>query len=450
VRVRHIHHYEIEGKTEERYVDIIASPVKDSEGNILEVVEVMRDVTEARRLEEQIEEASKNLLALNVIASTVSQSMDLDTVLNAAFDKVLELMEGTTGGILLLDEESQTLSYRVYRGLSEEFVKTVAGLKLGEGITGRVAKQEKPIYVDDLSKDPRITCSAVIKEGLRAFASLPLRSKNKLLGVMNVASHTERPFSRQDIELLTSIANQIAVVIENAALYNEVQLKEEMRGELLRQIISTQEEERKRIARELHDETSQALSGVAVNIQAIIEALPLDTKQVKAKLQKIQSLTINTLNEIHRVIYELRPSLLDDLGLAAAVEWHAESYLRAAGIKVHLETDGVERRLPAEVETALFRIIQEATANIVRHAGAENTSIALEFKESSIAIRIEDNGRGFDLDKVIKSKDRWRGLGLLSMKERAEFLGGMLKIQSRPGIGTQIVAEIPVNGEVSK
>lgn len=449
VRVSHIHRYNIGGKPEERHVDIIASPVKDSQGNILEVVEVMRDVTEARRLEQQIVETNQNLLALNAIASTVSQSMDLDTVLNAALDKVLELLKGNTGGILLLDDESQTLSYRAYRGLSEEFVEGIAGLKLGEGIAGRVAQLGEPIYVDDISKDPRLTRSVVIKEDLKSFASVPLRSKNKVLGVMNIASRTVGPFSHQDIQLLTSIANQIAVAIENAELYNEVQRKEEMRGELLRQIIFTQEEERKRIARGLHDETSQALTGLAVNLQVVMDALPLDTDQVKAKLRGIQSLAINTLDEIHRVIYELRPSLLDDLGLVAAINWYAENYLEAAGVKAHLETVGVDRRLSVEIETALFRIIQEAATNVVRHAGADSASIDLEFKEESVAIRIKDNGSGFDLDQVMRSNDKGRGLGLLSMRERVEFLGGKLSIQSRPGFGTQVAAEIPIDREIS-
>ena len=444
VRVSHVHRDDMGGKPEERCVDIIASPLKDSRGQIVEMVELMRDVTEEKRLKAQTVETTQNLLALGTIASTVSQSLDLNTVLDTALDKVLELIEGNTGGILLLDSESQTLSYRVYRGLSQEFVEGIAGLRLGEGIAGRVAQLGEPIYVDDISKDPRLTRSVVIKEGLRAFASVPLRSKNKLLGVMNVASHSPRQFSHQDIQLLTSVANQVAVVIENARLYNEMRHKDEMRGELLRQIISTQEEERKRIARELHDETSQALTSLAVHLQAVMDALPLHTNQIKARLARIRSLAVNTLDEIHRLTYELRPSLLDDFGLVAAVKWLAENRLEAAGIKVHLETDGREKRLPIEVETALFRIVQEAATNIVRHASADWATIALEFKENSVVVRIEDNGRGFDPDQAIRLTDNGRGAGLLSMKERADFLGGGLRIQSRPGFGTQIAAEIPI------
>jgi len=448
VRVSHTHLYDTRGETQERDVDIMASPVRDSQGNITEVVELMRDVTETRRLEQQIREAHQHLLALNAIASTLSTSLDLDTVLNSALDKVLELMKGDTGGILLLDEESQTLSYRVYRGLSEEFVKGIAGLRLGEGIAGKAAQLGEPIYVDNISEDPRLTRSVVIKEGLRAFASVPLQSKNKVLGVMNITSHSIRRFTPEDIQLLNSIGNQIAITIENAKLYSEVQRKEQLRGELLNLVISTQEEERKRIARGLHDETSQALTSLAVNLEAIIAILPSDADEAKAKLRGIQSLALKTLDEIHKIIYELRPTLLDDLGLVAAVKWHAENYLEAAGIKVHLETAGLERRLPAQIETALFRIIQEATTNIVRHADAESTSISLEFNETCIAIHIEDDGKGFDLNEVMRSRDGERGLGLLSMEERAELLGGHLSIKSRPGLGTQITVKIPIEQEI--
>ncbi|MFQ5875114.1 MAG: GAF domain-containing protein [Dehalococcoidia bacterium] len=445
VRLTHYHHGAEDD--EEKCVDIIASPVRDSQGNTIEVVELLRDVTEARRLEQQIIAANQELLALNAIAGTVAQSLDLDTILNSAFDKVLELMKASTGGILLLDEESQTLCYRIHRGLSEEFVHGVASLRLGEGIAGRVAQSGEAIYVEDISQDPRLTRPVVITEGLRAFASVPLQSKNRVMGVMNIASHTQRQFTAGDIRLLNIIGNQIAIAIENAGLYQEVQRKEAARGELLREVISIQEEERKRISRGLHDETSQALTSLAVGLEAALAALPPGANGVKAKLREMQSLAINTLDEIHRVIYELRPTLLDDLGLIAAVKWYAEGHLEAAGIKMYLETAGQERTLPPHVETAVFRIVQEAITNIVRHAGAESTSISLEFRERSIGVYIEDDGIGFDLDEVMSSADRRRELGLLGMKERVELLGGSLSLRSRPGLGTQVAVEIPLERE---
>lgn len=241
----------------------------------------------------------------------------------------------------------------------------------------------------------------------------------------------------------------ITEVVELMRDVTEAKRLEQQIRELLNLIISTQEEERRRIARGLHDETSQALTSLAVNLEAIIAILPSDADEVKTKLKGIQSIAVKTLGEIHKVIYRLRPTLLDDLGLVAAVKWHAENYLEAAGVTVHLETAGSERRLPAQIETALFRIIQEATTNIVRHADAESVSLSLEFNKTSVAIHIEDDGRGFDLKEVMRSRDGERGLGLLSMEERAQLLGGVLSIKSRPGFGTQIAVEIPILPEVT-
>lgn len=444
-RATHIHVYYAKGEKRERYLDIITSPIMDSQGNVIAVTELVRDVTEAKELELEITEAQRNLLALNAIASVLSQSLDLDTVLNSALDKTLEIMKADTGGILLPDEEKQMLCYRVHRGLSRKYVQEVC-CRLGEDISGRVAQTGKSIVVEDISIDPRTTHSALINaEGLRAFASVPLCSKEKILGVMNIASRKARKFSSKDIQLLENIAAQVAIAIENAKLHQEVQHKDEIRGELLREILSIQEEERRRIARELHDETSQALAGLAASLEAVIGMLPPTTDKIKTRLRKAQSQSISILGEIHKLIYELRPTLLDDLGLVAAVRWLADNSLGADKVKVDFKTIGRERRLSHQLETTLFRVIQEVVSNIARHAYASNVGISLHFKKSVIKVNIIDDGKGFDVEEAISSKDRPRGLGLLGMKERVELVNGTLSIRSRPdGSGTKIDMEIPL------
>ena len=374
---------------------------------------------------------------------------DLDAILNLALDKALELVGENSGGILLLNEQSQTLAFRVSRGLSDRFIRSTAGLKVGEGIPGLAAKLREPIHTDDIAKDSKLKSPTAKDEGIHAYASVPIRSKGKVLGVMDVVSHIPRRFDSQEIHLLNSIGNQVAIAIENTRLYEEVQRHEEMQRELLGQIISTQEDERRRIARGLHDETSQALTGFTVSLETVIATLPPSVTEAKNKLREIQSRVVETLEEIHRVVYELRPTVLDDLGLIAAVQWHVENYLRPTGIEAHFETEGEERRLPLQVETALFRIVQEASTNIVRHAEAESASVTLEFNDSSIAIHIEDDGKGFDIREVMSKREGGRGLGLLGMRERAEFLGGTCSLWSRPGFGTQFDIEIPID-EVSQ
>ena len=396
-RVTYVHVYYVKGAKREKYLDIIASPITDSEGNITAVTELMRDVTEAKELELKIAEAHRNLLALNTIANVVSQSLDLDTVLSSALDKILEIMKVNTGGILLLNEEKQMLCYRVHHGLSKEYVQGVC-CHFGEGIAGKVAQTGEAILVKDISKDPRAAHHDLIAaEGLRAFASVPLWSKDRVLGVINIASHEARKFSSEDIQLLNSAAAQIVIAVENARLHQEVQRKDEMRGELLREIFSIQEEERRRIARELHDETSQVLASLTASLEAASSMLPASAAKTKAMLRKAQALSINILDETHKLIYELRPTLLDDLGLVAATRWLVDTTLGTAGVTVSFKTSGRERRLSPQLETTLFRAIQEAVNNIAKHAYPKNAGVSLYFKKSVIRVRVRDDGKGFEL-----------------------------------------------------
>ncbi len=445
-RATHVHIYYDNGEKRERYVDIIASPITDSHGNVSAVTELMRDVTEIKELELQTAKAHEDLSALNTITSAVSQSLDLDTVLNSALDKTLEIMTANIGGILLLDKERQMLCYRVHRGLSNRYVREMC-LRLGEGIAGRVAQTGEAILVEDISTDPRAAhLDLIATEGIRAFASVPLHSREKVLGVLNIASHEAYKLSSEDAQLLYSIAAQVAIAVENAKLHQEVQRKEEIHGALLQEMFSIQEEERRRIARKLHDEASQVIASLAASLEAAALMLPTSADKTKATLRKVQAQSAISLHGIHNLIYELRPTLLDDLGLVAAIRWLVDNKLGAAGVTVNLKTTGQARRLAPQLETILFRVIQEAVYNIAKHAHAKNADVSLHFKKSVIGVRIRDDGRGFDVEEAISLKDRPRGLGLLGMKERVELTNGTLNIQSRPGGGgTEIDIEIPMN-----
>jgi len=245
-------------------------------------------------------------------------------------------------------------------------------------------------------------------------------------------------------ELMRDVTEAKEMELKNAKLHQELQHKEKIRGELLSDILSIQEEERKRIARELHDETSQVLASLTASLEAMIGMLPANTDKIKTLLKRAQGLSVNLIDEIHRLIYELRPTLLDDLGLVAATRWLAENNLEAAGVTVNFKVIGKERRLPPQLETTLFRVIQEAISNIAKHAHAKKASLILHFRRSVIRVSIKDDGRGFDVEEAISSKDRPRGLGLLGMKERVELFNGTFIIHSRAGRGgTEIDIEIP-------
>jgi signal transduction histidine kinase len=227
-------------------------------------------------------------------------------------------------------------------------------------------------------------------------------------------------------------------------LYEDAQRKEEIRGELLHDLLSIQEEEKRRIARELHDETSQTLVSLNANLEAAIAKLPTDAAQAEALLRKTQRQSVNILEEMHRLIYELRPVILDDLGLVTAIQWLVENSLQQSGIAVNFKAKGRVRRLDNQLAITLFRVIQEATNNIARHADAKSVNISLYFMKSLIKITVTDDGRGFDVEEAINTKDKPRGLGILGMKERVLLMKGNIEIRSRPGDGTEIDIEMPL------
>lgn len=429
----------------------LASPVttsrEDEVGVLAQTFDDMR--ARLRTSYEELEQRTKELSALlsvSQILASLQGLPDITVALGSALDRILEIARGNAGGILLLDKERELLCYKAYHGVSPEPSQEVC-YRLGEGVAGKVALSGEPMVIDDISTDPRAEGFEPLADGIKAFVSVPLRSKDRVLGVINIASHEVGKFSARDVQLLEGIAAQIATAVENAELHQEVQHKEAVRGELLREILSIQEEERKRIARELHDETSQSLASLNANLEAAVGMLPKDIAKVKTTLRKAQALSINILDEIHRLIYELRPSLLDDMGLVAATRWLVDNLLITADIQVTFKTIGRERRLSPQLDTTLFRVIQEAVSNIIRHAQAKNAQIRLHFKRRTIEVHVSDDGKGFDVEEAITSKERPRGLGLLGMKERVELVNGTITIKSKPGSGSEIAIKIPLNHE---
>ncbi len=431
----------------------LSSPVtsagKDEVSMLAQGLDDMRAklMTSYGELERRTEELS-SLLAISEILTSLRDLSNLDSVLDNALDKTLEIMKTNAGGILLLDGERQLLCYRIHRGLYSWYNKEVC-FSLGEGISGKVAQTGETKVVEDILMEHLTGLPDLDNtDGFRALVSIPLRVKGNVLGVINVASQKVRKFSSRDVRLLEGIAGQIATAVENAQLHQEVRRKEEIRGELLQDLFSIQEEERRRIARELHDETSQVLASLNANLEAAVSMLPASADKTKDILRKTQGISINMLDEVHKLIYELRPSLLDDLGLVPAIRWLADNNLKPAGIAVAFKTRGQMRRLGLRLETTLFRVTQEAVYNIVKHANARNAEISLHFKKNAVAIHIRDDGKGFDVEQAINTKDRPRGLGLLGMKERVGLMNGTFVIKSSPGGGgTEINIEIPLGQE---
>jgi signal transduction histidine kinase len=292
----------------------------------------------------------------------------------------------------------------------------------------------------DMSACPRLSRSVLEQEGLRCHASIPLKAKERVLGIMNLACVGSRTFEPADLQLLSSLGHQIGIAIENASLYEEVHQTEAARRRLLDQLIGAQEDERKRIARELHDQVGQSLTALIMGLGSIEEMVAPEAEEVNSQLAEVRALSATILEEIRRLMVDLRPALLDDLGLIPAVRSFADSHLARAHVQSRVEVVGARRKLPASAEITLFRVIQEAITNIIKHAGARQATIELCFRESSIAACIADDGKGFDRAELGQNS---HALGLLGMRERVTLLGGTWRIDSRLGRGTRVAVEIP-------
>jgi signal transduction histidine kinase len=220
--------------------------------------------------------------------------------------------------------------------------------------------------------------------------------------------------------------------------------REEARAQLLRKVISAQEDERKRIARELHDETSQGLAVLTMGLETAQDAIRAGRTP---RLDEVKALAVRTLEDVHRLILDLRPSVLDDLGLLSAIRWYADRQLATRGISVRCEFGDV-RRLPPEMETALFRVCQETMSNVARHAQATAVLVQVGVEGDEVVIDIEDDGKGFEPETAGQREGR-RPWGLMGIRERAEILGGSARIDSAPGQGTRVAVRIPLRGPQS-
>jgi signal transduction histidine kinase len=416
-----------------------------------------------RELDARVHARTRQLSTLNAVALTVNQSLNLKEILDRALDEILQLTGIDMVAIFLLDPLKGNLKLMAFRGLSERAARLAYQVGLLDGSCGGVVELGEPIVVPDISQYRGRGAESLQREHVTAIMHVPLLNKGRVLGSMCLGTHNNTKFDDEEQKLLTAVGNQIAIAVENARLYAEVQHKERVRGELFQKVLAAQEEERKRIARELHDEISQSLTALLYEAE---EGLEWENSQkIKKRLQSICDLTQHTLDDVHNLMFDLRPSMLDQLGLIPALRWLAQSRLETKGIRVTIEVtsnmippNGATdiQRLSPEMETALFRVVQEAISNIARHAAARNVEIKLELDESSAVMSIQDDGIGFDLSELSVStiketestdsllSNNTRGLGIVGMQERIELMGGELDINTTPGSGTHIHIRVPI------
>jgi signal transduction histidine kinase len=348
------------------------------------------------------------------------------------------------GAILLVSRRSGTVQeqasvgfaspdsqeHQVTRELGEECI--AKGMALCRHLDGELVE----FFPDELVGQQR--CRERISPV--CTISLPLTTQHKVIG--SLALNRDRcrgggALTYEESTIILGAAQQLGRSIENSRLYQEAQEREKRLGEMLHQVVGAQEAERKRIALELHDATGQSLTAVALGLSGIETMLATDPSIVTQQVQELKSYSMAALGELRRIIADLRPSQLDDLGLVAAIEWYLQEFEKLYGISTHFECGEERRRLPAEYETVLFRIIQEGLTNIAKHAQATRATVRLEIRPVRVIVAIEDNGRGFDPDSVLQ-RDQPAGWGLMGIQERALLLGGECELDSAPGSGTRI------------
>ncbi len=295
-----------------------------------------------------------------------------------------------------------------------------------------------------------VDCMRLEKVGVKAqHASVPLRTSTGVVGLMNLVLPSGRLFSQRELALLSTVGGELGLAIEKAQLLNELQDKERLRSDLIRKLLTAYEDERRRIARELHDEAGQSLTALILSVEMLRTVVKQGRSASVDELDRLKALAETTLEEVRKLIYDLRPTILDDLGLAAALRWYVHHQVEPRGLTVDLKLELGEARLDPVLETAVFRIAQEALWNVVKHAAATRVDVALALSDGQLRLRVKDNGRGFQ-DRRRSGDPLSGGAGLGGMEERATLLGGTVRISSAPEAGTEVVAELPLPAPASQ
>jgi signal transduction histidine kinase len=381
---------------------------------------------ENARLYESSTRWLRQLESLNEIGNALASEVELEPLLALVARRLRELVDARL--VLIALPAGRALRVAAAEG---EAAYGVVGMELefGGSKAGRVLERSRSERVDSVLEDPEIDQYAARRLGVHSALFVPLVARGRGIGVV-IAHDKAGPnpaFTDDDLRLAETLAARAAVAVD---------LSERVSRDTVRRVVEAQEAERKRLARELHDETGQALTSILLGLKPLERA---SASEEAAAATSVRDLVVSTLQNVRRLAVELRPSALDDFGLVPAVERLADTFREQTGLEVDLEAHLPSERLPNEVEIALYRIIQEALTNIVKHAAASRVSILLTERDSGVAAIVEDDGVGFD-----PAADAPDGLGLVGMRERVGLVGGRLHVESGAETGTSVVAEVPI------
>jgi signal transduction histidine kinase len=381
---------------------------------------------ENARLYESSTRWLRQLESLNEIGSALASEVELEPLLALVARRLRELIDARIV-LIALPDAAETLRVVAAAGDDE-----LIGMRLELGSTkiGRVLERGRTERVDAVMEDPEVDQRLARGLGITSALYLPLSVRGQPIGV--VAAHdklgADPRFEEGDSRLAESLVARAAIAVD---------LSERVSRDALRRVVEAQELERARLARELHDETGQALTSILLGLKSLEDGA--ETEEARRAVTALRELVVSTLQNVRRLAVELRPSALDHFGLVPALERLVATLREHSELIVDFEARLGDERLPAETETALYRIVQEALTNVVKHSGASRVSITVVRKETSAVAVVEDDGRGFDVGAA-----REGALGVAGMRERVALVAGRLTVESRPGAGTTLVAEVPL------
>jgi len=408
-----------------RHVALLES-IGASLGIALEKAALYRESQKKEEIQRIVKELSQDITLL-----------DIDTLLAKLTAQVIQLLKVDLADIRMLAGESWQV--KCLSGIDPRAIPPADFIP--EGRSEWIVKNRRALMIPDITRHTEIPGGKTLKRiGIRGYLGVPLFSrKGEVMGVLRALTYQSRGFAQDEIELLQQFANGAAVAIENTLLFEQVQAGHEQMQRLSRRLVEAQETERRAIARELHDEIGQILTGLKLMLQT---SDGLSAKQFQKRLHKAQGLINELFTRVRALSVDLRPAMLDDLGLLPTLTWHFERFTAQTGVAVRFKHSGIQdKRFSPDLETAAYRIIQEALTNVARHANAAEAAVEVLATPQALTLEVRDRGCGFDFKAASRSG---KGSGLGGMSERAMSLGGGLAIESRTERGTRLMATLPI------
>jgi signal transduction histidine kinase len=412
---------------------------RDEIGELAIAINTMTDhLVEAQR---DLERKNRSLDAINQVAVAGNQQAEIHDILYGILQNILNIMRLNTGWIYLRDPEKNVFHLASWHGIEEsEAQQFLDVLNNGTCICQQALLENNANSLVETHECARLETLKHINIE-KTHVTIPLVAREQQLGVINLLCDKDFMIPAEDLELLSSIGSQVSEIVANAWLHLKLVEKEAARQMLLRSLVEAQEDERKRLARELHDGAGQTLTGLLVRLKTIEKKAAVP--HLQNDLRSMQSLVSETIEQIRTLAHQLRPAALEQFGLPLALESLVKEISENDGMEASCQCNVINNEVPDEIAAVLYRIAQEGMTNILRHAHCSHVSLMVESNAHGVSMVIDDDGVGFD-PSTLGVDNRKRHLGLISMRERAEILGGTLDVYTAPGKGTTIQVRVPI------